>query len=433
MFEQARNRLSLSHNDSSFEAVDTSNGVEDLRALQIDAFKGQMTSIKEQPVFSTRAHVFQIDPATKKSWVPCSKQAVTVSFYYDPNKETHRIISVDGSKAIINSTILPNMTFTKTSQKFGQWSDARANTVFGLGFPSEAELNKFAEQFKEAKGCTRSSAVSTTSSASSSSGTAGSNVAVSSNGTSNVAAVNGTTVSPLGTPSIGHKSSSVKSNSSASSGEEEAKDSSGISSHKIVGNTESQLKYENDRLKMALAQSSANAKKWETELQTLKNNNARLTAALQESTTNVEEWKKQLNAYKEENIKLRKKVQELESSDQGSDRYNVLQQEKLTLDGRVIQLESMIKQKDEDNTYLRQVNVELTNQKQTLQAENETMQTRNQELLLQMSEAVLDENRMKQLNEIQQELSTKTNEINSISARLATCLQGKVAPNSESS
>lgn len=433
MFEQARNRLSLSHNDSSFEAVDTSNGVEDLRALQVDAFKGQMTSIKEQPVFSTRAHVFQIDPATKKSWVPCSKQAVTVSFYYDPNKETHRIISVDGSKAIINSTILPNMTFTKTSQKFGQWSDARANTVFGLGFPSEAELNKFAEQFKEAKGSTRSSAVSTTSSASSSSGTAGSNVAVNSNGTSNVAAVNGTTVSPLGTPSIGHKSSSVKSNSSASSGEEEAKDSSGISSHKIVGNTESQLKYENDRLKMALAQSSANAKKWETELQTLKNNNARLTAALQESTTNVEEWKKQLNAYKEENIKLRKKVQELESSDQGSDRYNVLQQEKLTLDGRVIQLESMIKQKDEDNTYLRQVNVELTNQKQTLQAENETMQTRNQELLLQMSEAVLDENRMKQLNEIQQELTTKTNEINLISSRLAACLQGKVAPNLESS
>ena len=57
-----------------------------------------------------------------------------------------------------------------------------------------------------------------------------------------------------------------------------------------------------------LFDSSANAKKWETELQTLKNNNARLTAALQESTTNVEEWKKQLNAYKEENIKLRKKV-----------------------------------------------------------------------------------------------------------------------------
>jgi len=45
-------------------------------------------------------------------------------------------------QAVINSTITPNMTFTKTSQKFGQWSDVRANTVYGLGFSSEAELNK---------------------------------------------------------------------------------------------------------------------------------------------------------------------------------------------------------------------------------------------------------------------------------------------------
>lgn len=46
------------------------------------------------------------------------------------------------SQAVINSTITPNMTFTKTSQKFGQWSDVRANTVYGLGFGSELELNK---------------------------------------------------------------------------------------------------------------------------------------------------------------------------------------------------------------------------------------------------------------------------------------------------
>ena len=54
--------------------------------------------------------------------------------------------------------------------------------------------------------------------------------------------------------------------------------------------------------------SSANAKKWEIELQTLKNNNARLTTALQESTSNVEEWKKQLAAYKEESARMKKKV-----------------------------------------------------------------------------------------------------------------------------
>jgi len=36
----------------------------------------------------------------------------------------------------------PNMTFTKTSQKFGQWADHRVNTIYGLGFSSEVELTK---------------------------------------------------------------------------------------------------------------------------------------------------------------------------------------------------------------------------------------------------------------------------------------------------
>lgn len=41
------------------------------------------------------------------------------------------------------------MTFTKTSQKFGQWSDARANTVYGLGFASESDLNNVSEPFQD--------------------------------------------------------------------------------------------------------------------------------------------------------------------------------------------------------------------------------------------------------------------------------------------
>lgn len=77
---------------------------------------------------------------------------------------------------------------------------------------------------------------------------------------------------------------------------------------------EGQLKYENDRLKLALAQSSANAKKWEVELATLKSNNARLTSALQESTANVEEWKRQLHSYKEENVRLKTRYLELEAA-----------------------------------------------------------------------------------------------------------------------
>lgn len=54
--------------------------------------------------------------------------------------------------------------------------------------------------------------------------------------------------------------------------------------------------------------SNTNAKKWETELQTLRENNARLVDALQESSANVESWKKQLGACKEESDTLRKKV-----------------------------------------------------------------------------------------------------------------------------
>uniref|UniRef100_A0A2I3GB78 Homer protein homolog 3 n=1 Tax=Nomascus leucogenys TaxID=61853 RepID=A0A2I3GB78_NOMLE len=94
---------------------------------------------REQPIFSTRAHVFQIDPATKRNWIPAGKHALTVSYFYDATRNVYRIISIG---AIINSTVTPNMTFTKTSQKFGQWADSRANTVYGLGFASEQHLTQ---------------------------------------------------------------------------------------------------------------------------------------------------------------------------------------------------------------------------------------------------------------------------------------------------
>lgn len=96
----------------------------------------------EQPIFTCQAHVFHIDPKTKRTWITASMKAVNVSFFYDSSRNLYRIISVEGTKAVINSTITPSMTFTQTSQKFGQWSDVRANTVYGLGFSSEAELTK---------------------------------------------------------------------------------------------------------------------------------------------------------------------------------------------------------------------------------------------------------------------------------------------------
>jgi len=114
---------------------------------------------------------------------------------------------------------------------------------------------------------------------------------------------------------------------------------------------EAQLKYENDRLKLALAQSSANAKKWEVELTTLKNNNARLTSALQESTANVEEWKRQLNSYKEENSRLKMSLIELEAG-RGNCDFNAVS-ELRSLKSRLEELESDLKDRDEEISTLK--------------------------------------------------------------------------------
>lgn len=55
---------------------------------------------REQPIFSTRAHVFQIDPATKRNWIPAGKHALTVSYFYDATRNVYRIISIGGAKVL---------------------------------------------------------------------------------------------------------------------------------------------------------------------------------------------------------------------------------------------------------------------------------------------------------------------------------------------
>ncbi|XP_066105515.1 LOW QUALITY PROTEIN: homer protein homolog 2-like [Saccopteryx bilineata] len=273
----------------------------------------------EQPIFTTRAHVFQIDPNTKKNWVPASKQAVTVSYFYDVTRNSYRIISVDGAKVIINSTITPNMTFTKTSQKFGQWADSRDNTVFGLRFSSEQQLTKFAEKFQEVKEAARLAArdksqekIETSSNHSQESGceTTSSTQASSVNGTDDEKASH---VSPADT----------------------------------------HLKSENNKLKIALTQSAANVKKWEIELQSMRESNARLTTVLQESATSVEQWKRQFSICRDENDRLRRKIDELEEQ---SSEINREKEENIQLKIRIEALESELREKETELKDLRKQN-----------------------------------------------------------------------------
>ncbi|KAM8827902.1 homer protein homolog 1 isoform 2-T2 [Spinachia spinachia] len=277
----------------------------------------------EQPIFSTRAHVFQIDPNTKKNWVPTSKHAVTVSYFYDNTRNVYRIISLDGTKAIINSTITPNMTFTKTSQKFGQWADSRANTVYGLGFSSESNLAKFAEKFAEFKEAARlakeksQEKMELTSSPSQESAP-------------------GDLLSPLTPESVNGTEERLR---------------PGTPQH-------AEPRAEPSQSALLFSHSSSNINKhWEAELEALKGNNAKLTAALLESTANVKQWKQQLAAYQEEAERLHKRVTELECV---SGQTTVIKSQKTELNQTIEELESALRAKEEELERLK-AEVESTN------------------------------------------------------------------------
>ncbi|KAL9824231.1 homer protein homolog 3 isoform 1-T1 [Geothlypis trichas] len=278
-----------------------------------------MSTAREQPIFSTRAHVFQIDPATKRNWIPASKHALTVSYFYDATRSVYRIISVGGTKAIINSTITPNMTFTKTSQKFGQWADSRANTVYGLGFASEQHLSQpqgdsslplqFAEKFQEVKEAAR------------------------------VAREKCQDKTELTNPALSIPSHQVLPSPIISS--------NGPGEDKLFRSQSAdvEISTEKERLKKMLSEGSVSEVQWEAEFFSLQDNNSKLVAALHEANASVEQWQKELAAYRDETEALRQRVAELEAQgtpDSSSDNN------KEELSQSLEELELLLKAKDEE-------------------------------------------------------------------------------------
>ncbi|KAH0625764.1 hypothetical protein JD844_033995 [Phrynosoma platyrhinos] len=262
---------------------------------------------REQPIFSTRAHIFQIDPATKRNWIPASKHALTVSYFYDATRNVYRIISVGGTKAIINSTITPNMTFTKTSQKFGQWADSRANTVYGLGFASEQHLSQFAEKFQEVKEAAR------------------------------LAREKSQDKTELTSPALSLTSPQILPSPIISS--------NGPGDDKLFRSQSADMEMttERERIKKMLSEGSVCEVQWEAEFFTLQDNNNKLVAALREANANVEQWKKQLAAYQEETETLRLRVAELEAQ-RGPDLSSLVKGE---ASPALEELEQLVKAKDE--------------------------------------------------------------------------------------
>uniref|UniRef100_A0A8C2VNE4 Homer scaffold protein 1 n=1 Tax=Chinchilla lanigera TaxID=34839 RepID=A0A8C2VNE4_CHILA len=339
----------------------------------------------EQPIFSTRAHVFQIDPNTKKNWVPTSKHAVTVSYFYDSTRNVYRIISLDGSKAIINSTITPNMTFTKTSQKFGQWADSRANTVYGLGFSSEHHLSKFAEKFQEFKEAARLAKEK-------------SQEKMELTSTPSQESAGGDLQSPLTPESINGT-------------DDERTPDVTQNSEPRAEPTQNALPFSHRyRFVEFCYFSSAISKHWEAELAALKGNNAKLTAALLESTANVKQWKQQLAAYQEEAERLHKRVTELECV---SSQANAVHTHKTELNQTIQELEETLKVKEEEIERLKQ---EIDNARE-LQEQRDSLTQRLQEV------EIRNKDLEGQLSDLEQRLEKSQSEQEAFRNNLKTLLE----------
>uniref|UniRef100_UPI0037E96C2E homer protein homolog 1-like n=1 Tax=Semicossyphus pulcher TaxID=241346 RepID=UPI0037E96C2E len=353
----------------------------------------------EQPIFSTRAHVFQIDPTTKKNWVPTSKHAVTVSYFFDSTRNVYRIISLDGSKAIINSTITPNMTFTKTSQKFGQWADSRANTVYGLGFSSESNLAKFAEKFVEFKEAARLAKEK-------------SQEKMELTSTPSQESAPGDLLSPMTPESI-----------------------NGTEDERVTPDAPHppEARAEPSQNALSFSHSSTNINKhWEAELAALKGNNAKLTAALLESTANVKQWKQQLGAYQEEAERLHKRVTELECV---SGQTTVIKSQKTELNHTIEELELALQAKEEELERLK-AEVESANefqsQRESLTHQLQDSESRNQTLVGQLSdlEQRLESSQQEQeafrnsLRSLLELLDSKIFELTELRDTLAKLLEG---------
>ncbi|XP_050978264.1 homer protein homolog 3b isoform X1 [Labeo rohita] len=302
----------------------------------------------EQPLFSMKAHVFQIDPATKRNWIPASKHAVTVSFFYDAGRSVYRIISVGGTKAIINSTITPNMTFTKTSQKFGQWADSRANTVYGLGFATEQQLQQFSEQFKEFKEAAR------------------------------LVRDKSQEKFELLSPGLNISSPQVLSEDRQSP---PLLGVNGSSEDKLFRSKSADMEEstEKEQMRKMLSEGSICERNSEAELFSLRDSNAKLVAALHEANSSIDQWKKQLAEYQEETDRLREQVADLEaqsgvsaSSETGNDE----------LTQTMAEMEALIRAKDEEIKILRGKKPDLSE----LEKEREEACQRIQDLEAQNSE-----------------------------------------------
>lgn len=273
----------------------------------------------------------------------------------------------DGEK-VLDAVIQQKTSFAKRSQKFGQWTDP-SGMVYGLGFETEAELSNFTETFQRLRddiltNNTNNNSIATSpnqvpqqhpsNSATMAKHLQNSQVNLSSNGNGSLGSqahlhqqqVHGVEYPPRkppqgiarqptqGSQSLNNSNNSNNMDSSLNNtgNNGNSNETNGnyprsqslfglhgnvvaSTSHNIdVESKLEQMKYENERLKQALEESSKNASIWHDELQKLTTNNLKLTQALHDSKAHVKDWERELLNLGDENKELRSRIKALEST-----------------------------------------------------------------------------------------------------------------------
>eukprot|EP00040_Diaphanoeca_grandis_P013254 m.67103 g.67103 ORF g.67103 m.67103 type:complete len:291 (-) comp23763_c0_seq1:161-1033(-) len=279
------------------------------------------------------AHVFQIDTKQRDKWISVAGPgAIPLEISRDTRTGKFAIVARDNQAIeVLRSPLQGDLKFTPTSAKFGQWTQNQdEGIVYGVGFQSEPNLESFSKAF--AQGLLKGKAARV-----------------------------------------------PDNNSGAPQG--------GKSDEALV-----QLKFENERLKIALGTSSANAKKWEQQLQTLKTNNSKLRTALQESASNVEEWKCQLTLWKDESTRFKKQCES--------------QQQKLKdLEGKggassfeMQQLQQELRTAQQARDDLQQQLAAMQNSKSTVDDSTTSIMQIEQNLKSQLQQLATVRNRLQQIN-----------------------------------
>ncbi|KCV68314.1 hypothetical protein H696_05232 [Fonticula alba] len=101
----------------------------------------------EENVFTVKAQPYTL---SSQSWESATSNIISVGFWFDPSDNTTRIVAMDGGVAKINSPITPGMTFLLPSHTFGQWFCDVSQVTHGLNFTSVQDARQFADCFADA-------------------------------------------------------------------------------------------------------------------------------------------------------------------------------------------------------------------------------------------------------------------------------------------